>query len=72
MTRINEKTTYFPVFKLRMAGWLMMQGLPCQHMDVNYLYPHWMVYYFENTPELKAAIKKYEKRWVVRNGKHKK
>lgn len=72
MTVINEKTTYFPVFKLSMAGWLMMQGLPCHHMDANYVYPNWMVYYFENTPELKAAIKKYEKRWVVRNGKHKK
>jgi len=72
MTEINEKTTYFPVFKLKMAGWLMMQGLPCHHMDANYVYPNWMVYYFENTPELKAAIKKYEKRWVVRNGKHKK
>lgn len=43
MTEINEKTTYFPVFKLKMAGWLMMQGLPCHHMDVNYFYPHWMV-----------------------------
>lgn len=72
MTVINEKTTYFPVFKLSMAGWLMMQGLPCHHMDANYVYPNWMVYYFENTPELKAAIEKYEKRWVVRNGKHKK
>ena len=72
MTVINEKTTYFPVFKLKMAGWLMMQGLPCHHMHATNPYPHWTGYYFSNTPELTPATGTYETRWVVRNGKHKK
>ena len=57
---------YYAVFKLRMAGWLMLQGYPCHHMDINSKHPDMMVYYFLDTPTLRTYIERYNNRLEVK------
>lgn len=46
----------FAVYSLRIANALANKGFQILGSRVNYKNPKFMVYFFENTPELKKAI----------------
>ena len=55
----KKKHDYTPVFKLKLAGFLMMQGfvlIYCKHHE---LHNDKIVYYFLSSPELNQAIKEF-------------
>ena len=48
------------IFSLRLAGWLMMNGLPIKRIHHNLKYKNKDVYLFEDTPELTQVMLKYK------------
>ena len=57
--RKNMKKDYV-VYSLKVANFLMNEGFKLKGSAINTKFPKYMVYYFENTTELRAAIDKYE------------
>ncbi|MGN1155463.1 MAG: DUF5659 domain-containing protein [Agathobacter sp.] len=64
---MNNK--YYPVFSKNLAERLFFAGFFLSHTDWNKKRRNMKVYYFAETPELRAAVEAY--RTEVRNGKHK-
>ena len=50
----------YVVYSLKVANFLMNEGFKLKGSAINTKFPKYMVYYFENTTELRAAIDKYE------------
>lgn len=60
MTTIEfSKKKYTPIFKLRLAGFLMMQGFVLIYCKHNELHNDKIVYYFLSSPALDRAIKEF-------------
>lgn len=55
----KKKHGYTPVFKLRLAGFLMMQGFVLIYCKHNELHNDKIVYYFLSSPALDNAIKEF-------------
>lgn len=51
---------YFPVFSVRLAGFLMYCGLPCHHMAAHEYKSGHTVYYFIHSEKLNAAFSAYK------------
>lgn len=64
---MNNK--YYPVFNKKLAERLFSAGFFLSHTDWNKNRRNMKVYYFAETPELRAAVKAY--RTEVRSGEHK-
>ena len=63
---MNNK--YYPIFNKKLAERLFSTGFFLSHTDWNKNRRNMKVYYFAETPELRAAVEVY--RTEVRNGKH--
>jgi hypothetical protein len=48
---------YFVIYSLRIANALARKGFQIVDSRVNYKNPQYMVYMFEDTPQLQSAIK---------------
>ena len=65
ITMFNECDTkrtkhgYFPVFSVRLAGFLMLCGLPCHHLAAHEFKANKQVYYFISSEKLSAAFSAY-------------
>lgn len=64
---MNNK--YYPVFSKNLAERLFSAGFFLSHTDWNKKRRNMKVYYFAETPELRAAVEAY--RMEVRNGEYK-
>lgn len=64
---MNNK--YYPVFSKSLAERLFSAGFFLSHTDWNKKRRNMKVYYFSETPELRAAVEAY--RMEVRNGEYK-
>lgn len=64
---MNNK--YYPVFSKNLAEQLFSAGFLLSHTDWNKKRRNMKVYYFAETPELRAAVETY--RMEVRSGEHK-
>ena len=64
------KNKYFPVFSKRLAERLFSAGFDLSHTDWNKNRNGMKVFYFAETPELRAAVEAY--RMEVHSGEHQK
>lgn len=55
---MRDQRTNFPVFSANIAGALLDQGFQIVDRCRNYNEPRLWVYYFEDTPESRAAFNK--------------
>ncbi|MCI5498488.1 MAG: DUF5659 domain-containing protein [Clostridiales bacterium] len=62
------RNKYIPVFSKRLAERLFSAGYVIDHTDVNRNNNEWKVFYFRESPKVRAAVEAY--RTEVRNGKH--
>lgn len=58
----NTKSTTFAIYSMKLAGKLMTDGFVLCGMQKNKKNNNYNVFYFCDTPEIKAAIKKYTNR----------
>lgn len=55
----RTKHGYFPVFSVRLAGFLMLCGLPCHHLAAHESKANKQVYYFIPSEKLSVAFSAY-------------
>ena len=58
---MKNKKVYKQIFSLRLAGYLMLNGLRIRRIHHNLKELNKDVYLFDDTPELESAMKEYKK-----------
>ena len=53
-----------PIYKMRLAGYLMTRGFVLLDMKPNYRFPDRNVFYFTDTAEIRQAIEQYIERMM--------
>lgn len=49
------------IYSLKMARYLSLKGHTLKSTAINIIHPQYLVYYFENTPELRQDMQNYKK-----------
>lgn len=57
---MDDYKMYKQIFSLRLAGFIMMNGIPIKRIHHNLKFKNKDVYLFEDTPELSQVIVKYK------------
>ena len=57
----DKNIEYKPIYNLRLAGFLMMNGIPIKRVEVNLGRPWRDVYLFENSEKIEQLISEYKK-----------
>ncbi len=61
METVKEKFNFQPVFAMRLAGYLMLNGFVLMDTRENERYPGKKVFYFKNSENLQQTIEVYVK-----------
>lgn len=67
---MKDYKMYKQIFSLRLAGYLMMNGLPIKRIHHNLKVRNKDVYFFEDTPELVQAMLKYKEMIMDKGDKY--